>query len=229
MANQHPKPEPTVSKTAFETVQLPAARIAGALAHEINNPLQGVQTLVGILSRDCSDDRRHALHLEQIRSGLARIARIIDVFAVAYENIPREPDTISPPHFVKMLDGAAFSRQMTCIPSDCSAFEHRRFRCMVPETVRLIAEAFAQAAGDERSLHTEFGDDAGRIVLTCRRNEQPAEQSAWALPSANGAVSGVAVLLAELTQMAGGTAEFSYDDKSLTGIRLVFQDGMISR
>jgi len=45
------------------------AAIVGALAHEVNNPLQGILSLTAVLSRECDGQEQSQLRLEQIRSG----------------------------------------------------------------------------------------------------------------------------------------------------------------
>lgn len=208
--------------------QRAAARIAGALAHEVNSPLQGVQSLVGLLNRDCQGDPDSMLRLQQVRSGLARIGRIVETFAVAYENMPRAADTANPTRFSELLAAAVLARQLTCEFADHSAVNDCRFHCMLTETARLIAEVFAQAADGERCVRVEFADAPEHIAVLCRLTGGDPESVVWTEPDGTGSVSGIAVLLNEITRMADGTTEFCFDDRSLTGVRLLLKKVMTS-
>jgi len=54
-------------------------RLAAVVAHEINNPLDGMQRLLNLASRvaETGDGDRLASYLEQVRTGLERIGRIV--------------------------------------------------------------------------------------------------------------------------------------------------------
>lgn len=64
--------------------------LAASVAHEINNPLDGVQSCVRILRRPGADPQRHAQMLDLIESGLARMNLIVRrLLTLAREHVVR--------------------------------------------------------------------------------------------------------------------------------------------
>ena len=94
--------EPDVDEHASETdgilssqsppYQMSVARVVGALAHELSNPLQGVLSLLSLYARECGESDSTHSRIEQIQAAVGRMTRIIENFSVVYENLPRAAD-----------------------------------------------------------------------------------------------------------------------------------------
>jgi signal transduction histidine kinase len=207
--------------------QKSTARITGALAHELNNPLQGILSLLSVMCREYEGDERCQVRLEQIRSGLVRLSRILESFSVTYENLPRPPDETTVGRFVDHLLTALAERQLQ---ATVEALPDRGtvFYCMSPELARLIGDAFYLPGSDVRSLHLRMTRGGGRVTLTCGQGDCGENGGEWLRLDEHPGLSGVAGLINELARLAGGEAEFQFDDTRLRRIRLRFRTEMSS-
>jgi signal transduction histidine kinase len=218
--------ERTANGESLIRIQGSAARIAGAIAHELNNPLQGILSLIGIFARECAGDEPCQIRLEQIRSGLARVARIVESLSAVYENLPRVPDRTTAGVFSGRLEAAMHERQLRAeitvgVPAD-SAFE-----CMVPEVTRLIADAYSLQSPAGRTVRVVLRVEDDLMVLTCEREpDDPSGVEPWHGLDEACKASGMAVLVNEMTELGGGRAEFRFDHTSLSGVRLFFRTRM---
>jgi hypothetical protein len=202
--------------------QKSTARITGALAHELNNPLQGILSLLSVMSREHAGDELCQVRLEQIRSGLVRVSRILESFAVAYENLPRPPDRTTVGRFISHLLASFTERQLHATVESLPDAE-TVFYCMSPELTRLIGDAFSLPASEGRGLHLSMAQEEDAVSLTCRNGRPAAMGEGWGSLDDEPGVSGVAGLIGELTRVAGGEAEFRFDEMTLCGIRLRFR------
>lgn len=199
------------------------ARIAGAIAHELNSPLQGLVSLLTVLGHEFQAEEQSKLRIEQMRSGLTRLTRIIEAFSVAYERIPREPETVTVQHFLDHLGKALAERQCNArfsseVPGDVA------FRCLMPELVRLIGDSFILPVPDDRPLLVSVHETGGKVTVACRlRVDNQGETLIWKPINGHEISSSLAVLTDELTRFAGGRAEFLFDHASLCGVRLTFE------
>ena len=205
--------------------QKSTARITGALAHELNNPLQGMLSLLSVMSRDYAGDERCVVRLEQIRSGLIRLTRILESFSVAYENLPRLPDETTVGRFVDHLTASLTDRQLR-ISVEAMPDRETVFYCMSPELARLIGDAFSLPSSEGRSLRVILALKNERIVLTCERGAPCANGNSWIRLDDHRGVSGVAGLINEIVRLGDGEAEFHFDEMTLCGIRLLLQTKM---
>jgi signal transduction histidine kinase len=202
------------------------ARIAGAIAHELNNPLQGILSLVSVLSRECSGNPTCDVKLEQIRSGLNRVARVVQAFSVTYENLPRPPDVTSVDRFASLLEsaftqGQLQSRIILDLPGDTT------FHCMATELARLVADAFSLPSPSHRTLRVQMSENDGAVVVTCDR--EPSEMNSvepWKVLNDEPTPSGLAVLIQEIARLAQGEAFFRFDTTALSGVRLLLRRNM---
>jgi signal transduction histidine kinase len=65
-------------------------KLAAGVAHEINNPLAGMQNCVRTLSKSAGADKRQVQYLEMLQEGLSRIARTVrQLLDFARESPPR--------------------------------------------------------------------------------------------------------------------------------------------
>jgi hypothetical protein len=198
------------------------ARIAGALAHELNSPLQGLFSLLGVLSRESPRDEQSLIRLEQMRSGLTRLSRIIESFATAYEHVPRSPDRVSVRLFRDQLTDACAERQIA-LTLETAAPDELRFYCMTPETTRLLGETFSLPSQDRRPLLASLRAEDSHVHLTVSSSQiSEPEQAAWQALEGHSASSSLSVLIDEITRFAGGRADFMFDHSSLCGVRLIY-------
>jgi hypothetical protein len=208
----------TLPVDTVEDYRASMANIAGALAHELNNPLQGMMSLLSVFSRECAQDEKCQVRLEQFRSGLTRLTRIVTSFSVAYENLPRDPDVTTLRHFCARLHEAMAERQLVAefepLPAAGS------FRCMATELVRLTSDALSIAVTDSRRLRVSAAATASHIVITAAQLDAPAAAEPWRSLGPKDTVFGLAVLIREIAKLGGGDAEFHFNDMSLDGIRL---------
>jgi len=205
--------------------QKSTARITGALAHELNNPLQGILSLLSVMSREQAGDEHCQVRLEQIRSGLIRLSRILESFSVAYENLPRPPDQTTVGRFVDHLMTSLTERQLHATVESLPDRE-TAFYCMSPELARLIGDAFSLPGPEHRSLRLAMTQNGDSVMLICRNGALDESGDEWLRLDDHPGMSGVAGLINELAQLAGGEAEFRFDETTLCGIRLCFRTQM---
>jgi signal transduction histidine kinase len=205
--------------------QKSTARITGALAHELNNPLQGILSLLSVMSGEQAGDERCQVRLEQIRSGLIRLSRILESFSVAYENLPRPPDQTTVGRFVDHLITLLTERQLH---ATVESLPDRKtvFYCMSPELARLIGDAFSLPGPEVRSLHLFMARSGDRVTLTCRNSAHDESDDEWLQLDDHPGISGLAGLINELMRLAGGEAEFRFNETTLCRIRLHFRTEM---
>lgn len=205
--------------------QKSTARITGALAHELNNPLQGMLSLLSVMSRDYAGDERCVVRLEQIRSGLIRLTRILESFSVAYENLPRLPDETTVGKFTDHVTTLLAERQLR-VSIETLPDRETVFFCMSSELARLIGDAFSVPSPEGRSLRLMMALIDQRIVLTCERGAPCTDGKSWIRLDDHRGISGVAGLINEIVRLGDGEAEFRFDDMTLCGIRLFLQTKM---
>jgi signal transduction histidine kinase len=205
--------------------QKSTARITGALAHELNNPLQGILSLLSVMCRECEGDERFQVRLEQIRSGLIRLSRILESFSVTYENLPRPPDETTVGRFVDHLLTALAERQLHATVESLPDRE-TVFYCMSPELARLIGDAFCLPGADVRGLRLAMSRDGDGVTLICGTSAPYENGEEWLRLDEHPGISGVAGLINELARLAGGEAEFQFDETTLHRIRLRFRTEM---
>gem|GEM_PF-4231052 len=217
-----------VDQEALFDHQKSTARITGALAHELNNPLQGVLSILSVFSREYASDDRCQLRLEQIRSGLTRVSRIVESFSVAYENLPRSPDRTTAERFLELVKAALNERQLRA-QVECSLPGEAVFFCMSPELARLIGDAFSIPSTENRSVLIQMRVVQDRVELIVKRGGAGADSSIlWQRLDDHNGLSGVAGLINEIARLGGGDAEFRFDELTLCGIRLLFRTNMNS-
>ena len=211
-------------EAVLENQQRVVARIAGALAHELNNPLQGVLSLVGVTLRDCQMDQRCQTRMEQIHQGVTRLSRTVESLAAIYENLPRSPDLVPLADLLKSLSeslaGGAFRVQIHP-PRNGS-----RVHCFAPELVRLAGDLIVEHLPAGGAVNLSEGHSNGMTGLLCELDSPPSGATAadeWLTLNDASDVSGLVVLLDELIRLSNGTAEFKWHDSRLSGMRLWFR------
>ncbi|HEY3296157.1 MAG TPA: histidine kinase dimerization/phospho-acceptor domain-containing protein [bacterium] len=195
------------------------ARVTGAIAHELNNPLQGVLALVTVCKSEA--DRGTRERLEQVHGGLVRLSQIVQSLSAVYENLPREAETISVESFAELLR-ASFAERSIHTKVTITAPREVRFHALVPETVRLVREAFSLPVPTGGSVHIRLDLTDGRVALICERESSDTAES-WGGITDHPVCSGLAVIIDEMTRLAGGEPDFRFDHASLCGIRLCFR------
>jgi signal transduction histidine kinase len=207
-----------------EVEQRTVARVAGAVAHELNNPLQGILSLVAVTLRDCRLDQRCQLRLEQIRRGVTRIARTVETLSAVYENLPRTPDFLPP---ALLLDRFAFEfshREMTLqvLPSEPLLLP---VVCFAPEIAKLAGDLFAERFNDHSSVQLTMKSAAQGVEVQCEFNNGVPPGDVWLPGDQMRGVSGVAVLLDEVVRLSRGSVEFRMSDSQVDGMKIVLLNG----
>ena len=203
-----------------------AATIAGALAHELNNPLQGILSLLSILDRECGDPEACRVRAGQIRSGLTRLRRIVESFSVTYENLPREAERITVGDFFQQLTDAMQSRQLH-VNAQAPENRHVSFYCLWPEIIRLVTDVFSLPPLTENPIRILFETHADHVVVICERDHHGGPiGDGWRTVGDNNSFSGLAVLIDEMARLSRGRADFRVNDRFLDAIRLHFRTEM---
>jgi hypothetical protein len=198
------------------------AGIVGALVHELNNPLQGIISLLSLHARECKVEDAKTARIEQIQNGLSRMKRIIEDFSVVYENLPRPPEPVSVGSFCERLTASLSERKWTAIVRT-SQRSNTVFYCLAPELIRLITDAYSIHGEADEIVHIKVDQENERIKFYCEQgNSEDPELDVWHKLDMNGVLSGLPVLLAEIARLGNGEAEFRFDHKRLRGIRLTF-------
>jgi signal transduction histidine kinase len=216
-------PQLSVNSLSNKTLESPppSVNLAGALAHELNNPLQGMFSVLSLLSRDYPEDQQVQVRLAQIRSGLARLSQVVDSFSTAYENQPRRPDQTTVGDFMDRLTTDLAARQLRA-DIVCSLPNETPIQCMAGELVRLLSDAYSLLPGTCRTLRVNVVREDDHVRITTVRDSSRGTEDRWLALNECGAVSGLAVLIHELARLSEGRAEFRFDDVALCGIRLLF-------
>jgi signal transduction histidine kinase len=201
------------------------AAILGALAHEVNNPLQGILSLTAILGRECEANPHNQVRLEQIRSGLRRVVRVVESFSVAYGNLPRPPDELPIARLLERLSATLVEQQFR-VETSSSVDPETRVLCLGPELVRLIGDAISSPAVAQRTVRIRSESENGQVYLICERPDATQGMPGWDGIDGTAGFSGLAVLIHEMITLCGGAAAFRWDDTSLSGIRLTFMTRM---
>ncbi|MDD5087981.1 MAG: histidine kinase dimerization/phospho-acceptor domain-containing protein [bacterium] len=203
-----------------------AATIAGALAHELNNPLQGILSLLSVLDRECEDPEACRVRTGQIRSGLMRLKRIVESFSVTYENLPRQADRITVEDFFQQLTDAMQSRQLH-VNAEYPENRHVSFYCLWPEIVRLVTDIFSLPPLTEFPIRIHCEIETDLVVVVCERDARgEAISDGWRTVGDNGSFSGLAVLIDEIASLGRGRADFRLNERFLDAIRLHFRTEM---
>ena len=201
--------------------QRAVARIAGAVAHELNNPLQGVLSLVGVTLRECRLDQRCQSRLEQIQRGVTRLTRTVESLSAIYENLPRPPDLVLLSKILTSLSASlaesGFHVRGNAPSSDVKA------RCFAPEVVRLIRDIVLEHSAAPRHIRLTAERYPEEVLIECEIGEDfpfPNLTDDWQVPDRHSGVSGIAILLDEIVKLSRGRVEFRWHDSELTGLRL---------
>lgn len=197
------------------------ARVAGALAHELNNPIQGIQSLLGLLSHETETSEQGRIRLEQIRSGLARIARVVDHLTLFSENLPRVAVRIAVDEFIEQLTQEFRSRHFQAVIN--FADRTGTIVCHVPEITKLVAEILTCPYDTTQEIRLSARMINNRVEIICRSKEESVkEDKDWTALDSLSHAAGFPLLVDELTALDGGIAEFLFDDNCIRGIKLIY-------
>ena len=200
-----------------EIEQRTIARVAGAVAHELNNPLQGVLSLLSVMLRECRLDERCQLRLEQIHDGVRRLSRTVESLSAIYENLPRPPDQIFPAELLTRLTASLTDRDLHVHVSSSDA-ALLPVNCYAPEIVRLAGSVLSENLNGQRTVVLRTSSTARDVEVACTLQSESKEDEWLAVERVRG-LSGAAVLLDEMVRLSQGTVEFRLGEKTLDGIR----------
>ncbi len=205
-----------------EAEQRTVARVAGAVAHELNNPLQGILSLLTVTLRDCQVDERCQLRLEQIHRGVSRLSRTVETLATVYENLPRPPDHLPSAdlldRFAFELSEREFAPQM--LPTDTLLMP---VICYAAEISKLAGDALAEQLNGHNVVQLSALHIPPGIEICCELTSHAAAHDEWMPVDQIRGVSGVAVLLDEVIKLGAGSVEFRMGDARLDGIRMLLR------
>ena len=204
--------------TVSESDQRVVARVAGAVAHDLNNPLQGILSLLAVTLRECRLDQRCQLRLEQIQRGVSRMSRTVESLATVYENLPRPLDCLPTSELLDRLATALSEREIHAqiTPVD---FPPTSVVCFAPETARLAGNLLADHANGSRTAQLGANATTQGIVFRCE-TAAALSGDAWLPLEQMRGVSGIAVLLNEIVRLSRGAVEYRMGDSRLDGIQI---------
>jgi signal transduction histidine kinase len=203
---------------ASAAINMSTVRVAGAMAHELNNPLQGLLSAITAAAAETGNDDRLAPRLRQMQGGVHRLTRAIRSFAALYERLPREPEFVNVSAFQQCVADAL--RDMGCAISD-PATSLERVRCHSTELSALTAEVLRSLLGAEVSLQSVAEErEATTVVAFTRSGEVRGSRAVRPFDERDG-LSGIPVVLDEVARLAGGHVELIWEDDRIVGVALV--------
>ncbi|MBI4013190.1 MAG: HAMP domain-containing protein [Candidatus Rokubacteria bacterium] len=107
-------------------------KMAAGIAHEINNPLAGMQNCVRTLSRGARDERQRVQYLELLQEGLGRIGRTVGQLL----NFARE----SPPRLTRTDLASVIERSLALVEHEMAARKITCSRSVDPGLPALLAD-----------------------------------------------------------------------------------------
>jgi signal transduction histidine kinase len=200
-----------------ETEQRTVARIAGAVAHELNNPLQGILSLVAVMLRECRLDERCQLRMEQIHHGISRLSHTVESLAVVYENLPRPPDRLLPNELLDRFEAALHEHDFQ--PQVHHAMgSDMHVTCFAPEIVKLAGTVLQDHSNGQRAIIVRTVPYDNTMEFSCAV-VHPEPNEAWVTIDQVRGVSGAAILLDEIVRLGKGKVDFRFNHEQLDGIR----------
>jgi signal transduction histidine kinase len=199
--------------------QYSTARITSAFAHELCNPLQGIRSLIEALQRDAGHEAGMTRRLERVEDGMNRLAGILDAFRATYENLPRPADQVTVDGLLDQL-AQATRRGGATISIEHNIPEQTLVLAFAPELATLIGHALIDHAHppvqiEVRALHT-----ASIVSIQCETISGTPLVLPWIEATRHDGLTGLPVLVDEITHQSGGEASFRYDDFGLRAVRV---------
>lgn len=198
--------------------QRTVARVAGAVAHELNNPLQGILSLLTVTLRDCRLDERCQLRLEQIHHGVSRMSRTVATLAAIYENLPRPPDFFSPAQLLDCFASELAERALephVLVPEGAPL----AVVCFASELAKLSGDVLVENMNGHNLVHLLAASHPYGMEVRFEFGSPPAYSHEWAPIEQTRGISGIAVLLDEVIKLSRGAVEFRMGDARLDGMR----------
>jgi hypothetical protein len=205
-----------------QSKQKSMACIVGAMVHELNNPLQGIVSLLSVHAKESSADDSALNRILQIQAGVTRLARIVEGFSVVCENLPHPPEDLTVATFADRLVSEFSTRNRTAaVIVNCAP--ETMVHCLAPELIRLIVETFTIHGQSGESICIQFDQSGDAVTLACEQGrENSGELGAWRSLKTQGELSGLPMMVAEIARLGENEAEFRFDHVRLRGIRLTF-------
>jgi signal transduction histidine kinase len=203
-----------VSKNQHST-----ARITSAFAHELCNPLQGIRSLIEVLQREAGHEAGMTRKLERVENGMNRLAGVLDAFRATYENLPRPADQVSAEGLLdQIMQTIKRSGATASIEHDIP--EHTQVMAFAPELATLISHALIDHAHppvhiEIRAVHTD-----STVSIQCETTSSTPLAMPWVEATRRDGLTGLPVLVDEITHQSGGEASFRYDDFGLRAVRV---------
>jgi hypothetical protein len=199
--------------------QVSTARIAGAFAHEMCNPLQGVRSLIEAISRSGIHEADLSRKLERVEDGMNRLAGVLDAFRVVYENLPRPADHVTVESLVNEIAGA-FERCGATVSREEDHPLDSRVYALAPELATLISHALVDYSPPPVHIVLCTKQVENRIAFFCEIATATPLVMPWVDATTSDKLTGLPVLIDEISRQGGGTASFRYDDFGLRSIRV---------
>ena len=197
-----------------------AARIAGAFAHELCNPLQGVRSLIAALSREASPESGMTRKLERVEAGVNRMAGVLDAFRATYENLPRTVEGVSVVGFMDQL-AASLKRRGANISMHYRVSDDTIVQALAPELTKLIAHALVDSATPPVDVSVRVMRQDDYIAVETELESDRSDSVSLFESTTHETLAGLPVLIEEFTHQCSGDAQFCYDDFHLRRIRIM--------
>lgn len=195
------------------------ARVAGAMAHELNNPLQGLLVALELSAQEFSGDERLTRLLGQIEGGVRRVSTAVRSFSAVYENLPREPEYFPVGEIIWNVTAILEERGIRIDPTEIT--DSRKVLCHAREISQLMSEVVSASELRNQRLVWYLESDEG--VCSVRILAAEAGQIEWVrLVDGNG-LSGLPVVLDEFAKLSDGYIELAWRDESIVGISIVLK------
>jgi signal transduction histidine kinase len=195
------------------------ARIASAFAHELCNPLQGIRSLIEVLHREGGHGAGMTRKLERVEDGMNRLACVLDAFRATYENLPRPADQVLVDGLLDQIaqavrrGGATISIEHD-IPKQTMVF------ALAPELATLIGHALIDHAHPPVHIEVRALRTTSIVSIQCETTSSTPLAMPWIEATRRDGLTGLPVLVDEITHQSGGEASFRYDDFGLRAVRV---------
>jgi signal transduction histidine kinase len=200
--------------------QLHAVRVAGAMAHELNNPLQGLMSQLTLACGECTDNEVLRQRLAELSGGVNRLSRAVRNFSALYENMPRTADRATLALVVSVMDAALSARGF--LTEGGHSLPDTTVLCMTDEVAHLFPEVVAIAAAPSAPLTwvIECREHESAVKLVYRLDSRGAD---WTVFNESDGLSGLPVLLDELVRLADGRLELMWEGDTWIGTGIVLK------
>lgn len=197
-----------------------AAKVAGALAHEMNNPLQGLVSQLNLVTNELTENDALKSRVTALAGGVQRLTRVVSNFSAFYENLPRDPDVIPLCELRQALGQILHASGLAITEPVCE--EATLVHCMTSEVLKLFPEVVLASASRNHALAWEIqsGDRYSYLRLLYVAS---AGEAIWKRFDEADGLWGLPVMLEEIARLADGRVELLWQGDIWCGTALVLK------